>query len=47
MEASKGPAAGLANNVAAVRRTLEAAGVEFTNGDQPGLRLRNAAKFQR
>jgi transcriptional regulator with XRE-family HTH domain len=40
MEASKGPAAGLTNNVAAVRRALEAAGVEFTNGDQPGVRLK-------
>jgi hypothetical protein len=25
---------------AAIRRALEAAGVEFTNGDQPGVRLR-------
>jgi hypothetical protein len=24
----------------AIRRALEAAGVEFTNGDQPGVRLR-------
>ena len=29
-----------ANNLAAIRTTLEAAGVEFTNGDQPGVRLR-------
>jgi hypothetical protein len=28
--------------VAAVRAALEAAGVEFTNGDQPGVRLRKA-----
>ena len=28
----------LANNLA-VRRALEAAGVEFTNGDQPGVKL--------
>jgi transcriptional regulator with XRE-family HTH domain len=27
----------------ALRRTLEAAGVEFTNGDQPGVRLTSAA----
>ena len=27
------------NNVAAVRRALEAAGVEFIDGDQPGVRL--------
>jgi hypothetical protein len=25
--------------VEAIRRALEAAGVEFTNGDQPGVRL--------
>jgi transcriptional regulator with XRE-family HTH domain len=40
METNRGPAAGLRNNVAAVRRALEAAGVEFTNGDQPGVRMR-------
>jgi transcriptional regulator with XRE-family HTH domain len=28
------------NNLAAIQRALEAAGVEFTNGDQPGVRLR-------
>jgi len=27
----------------ALRRALEAAGVEFTNGDQPGVRLSRAA----
>jgi hypothetical protein len=26
--------------VAAIRAALEAAGVEFTNGDQPGVRLK-------
>ena len=26
--------------VEAIQRALEAAGVEFTNGDQPGVRLR-------
>jgi transcriptional regulator with XRE-family HTH domain len=26
--------------LAAIRAALEAAGVEFTNGDQPGVRLR-------
>jgi transcriptional regulator with XRE-family HTH domain len=33
-------------NVAALRHALEAAGVEFTNGDQPGVRLakKKAAK---
>jgi hypothetical protein len=28
------------NNLAAIQHALEAAGVEFTNGDQPGVRLR-------
>ena len=27
----------------AIRTALEAAGVEFTNGDQPGVRLRKGA----
>jgi hypothetical protein len=42
MEASNGPAAGLANNVVAVRRALELAGVEFiaANGGGAGVRLR-------
>lgn len=42
MEASKGPAAGLANNVAAVVRALEAVGVEFIpgNGRGAGVRLK-------
>jgi hypothetical protein len=29
-----------ANYIAAIRAALEAAGVEFTNGDQPGVRMR-------
>lgn len=40
MEGSDGPASGLPNNVAAVVRALEAAGVEFTNGGEPGVKLR-------
>jgi transcriptional regulator with XRE-family HTH domain len=40
MEASPGDAVGMVNNVASVRMALEAAGVEFTNGDQPGVRMR-------
>jgi transcriptional regulator with XRE-family HTH domain len=42
MEASEGPAVGMANNVAAIRSALEAAGVEFIaeNGGGPGVRLR-------
>ena len=33
-------------NELAIRRALEAAGVEFTNGDQPGVRLTEAAAAQ-
>lgn len=42
MEASEGQAAGLPNNVDAIRRALESAGVEFIaeNGGGPGVRLR-------
>jgi transcriptional regulator with XRE-family HTH domain len=42
MEASVGAAVGMANNVSAVRRALESAGVIFVaeNGDGPGVRLR-------
>ncbi len=44
MEASEGPALGMANNIAAVRAALEAAGVEFIppNGGGPGVRLKSA-----
>jgi transcriptional regulator with XRE-family HTH domain len=28
------------NNLAAIQRVLEEAGVEFTNGDAPGVRLK-------
>jgi transcriptional regulator with XRE-family HTH domain len=28
------------DSIAAIRSALEAAGVEFTNGDQPGVRMR-------
>ncbi|MGI8567764.1 MAG: helix-turn-helix domain-containing protein [Methylocella sp.] len=44
MEASDGPASGLTNNVAAVRAALEKAGVEFTNGEQPGIRLKKLSE---
>jgi transcriptional regulator with XRE-family HTH domain len=29
--------------IEAIQRTLEAAGIQFTNGDQPGVRLTRAA----
>ena len=35
-----GKYAGDPQTVDAIRAALEAAGVEFTNGDQPGVRLR-------
>jgi hypothetical protein len=28
--------------IAAIKRVLEESGVEFTNGDQPGVRMRKA-----
>jgi hypothetical protein len=40
MEARFGEAVGLINNVAAVRMVLESIGIEFTNGDEPGVKLR-------
>lgn len=30
----------IANNLDAIKRALEAAGIEFTDGDAPGVRLR-------
>jgi DNA-binding XRE family transcriptional regulator len=36
----KGRSTPVTNNLAAIQRVLEEAGVEFTNGDAPGLRLR-------
>jgi transcriptional regulator with XRE-family HTH domain len=32
--------------IEAIQRALEAAGVEFTNGEQPGVRLSKAAAIQ-
>ena len=40
MEASEGPAVGMANNVAAVRAALETAGIEFIHGDGSGAGVR-------
>ena len=33
----------LINNLSAVRRALEGAGVEFIDGDRPGVRMRERA----
>jgi transcriptional regulator with XRE-family HTH domain len=35
------------STIDALRQALEAAGVEFTNGDRPGVRLSNSAKDSR
>jgi transcriptional regulator with XRE-family HTH domain len=40
MEGPIGPGRSSSDNVTAVRRALEAEGVEFTNGDAPGVKLR-------
>lgn len=39
LEASDGDLGGRPSTAEAIRRALEAAGVEFTNGEQPGVRL--------
>jgi transcriptional regulator with XRE-family HTH domain len=36
----RGATVPVTNNLAAIRAALEAVGVEFTNGDAPGVRLR-------
>jgi transcriptional regulator with XRE-family HTH domain len=35
-----GSRAPIANSLSAIRSALEAAGVEFTDGDQPGVRMK-------
>ncbi len=40
LEAQDGPLGGRASTAAKIRATLEAAGIEFTNGDAPGVRLK-------
>jgi hypothetical protein len=42
LETTPGPLAAQARTIEAIRTALESAGVEFTNGDQPGVRLRKA-----
>ena len=44
MEAKFGEAVGLINNIASVRATLEVAGIEFINGDEPGIILRKTPR---
>jgi DNA-binding XRE family transcriptional regulator len=40
LERTEGPVSANVQTVDAVTRALEAAGIEFTNGGQPGVRLR-------
>ena len=42
LEAQDGPLGGRDETVTKIRAALELAGVEFTNGDQPGVRLAKA-----
>jgi hypothetical protein len=44
LEAMGGMLIAHASTVTALRRALEAAGIEFTNGNQPGVRLRRKAQ---
>jgi transcriptional regulator with XRE-family HTH domain len=44
LEAMGGVLIAHASTVTALRRALEAAGIEFTNGHQPGVRLRRKAQ---
>ncbi len=43
LEAQDGPLGGRNETGSKIRLALEAAGVEFTNGDQPGVRLAKTA----
>jgi hypothetical protein len=47
MEAGNGPVGGTYENVSAVVTALEWAGVEFTNGDQPGDGCKNGLQSPR
>jgi transcriptional regulator with XRE-family HTH domain len=40
LERTAGPVSANVQTVDAVMRVLEAAGIEFTNGDQPGVRMK-------
>ena len=40
MEACQGKVSGYLNNILAVKEALEDHGIDFTNGDGPGIRLR-------
>jgi transcriptional regulator with XRE-family HTH domain len=40
IENAAGPPNAYGSNLAAIQSTLESAGIEFTNGDAPGIRMR-------
>jgi transcriptional regulator with XRE-family HTH domain len=42
LETTHGPLSAQPRTIEAIQAALEAAGVEFTNGDQPGVRLRKS-----
>jgi hypothetical protein len=44
LETTPGALSAQPRTIEAIRSALEAAGVEFTNGDQPGVRLRKKAE---
>ena len=46
LEAQDGPLRGRDDTGAKIRVALESAGVEFTNGEQPGVRLTKAAAMR-
>jgi transcriptional regulator with XRE-family HTH domain len=39
LEAKPGPLGGRASTIAAIRKAFEDAGIEFSNGDSPGIKL--------
>jgi transcriptional regulator with XRE-family HTH domain len=45
LEPGEGPITGRFDTVEKLRRALEVAGVEFTNGHEPGVKLKRIAKF--
>jgi transcriptional regulator with XRE-family HTH domain len=46
MEEKDGTPMSLADNLQKIQRVLEGAGVEFTNGDAPGVRLRSNSRCE-
>ncbi|WP_315718270.1 MULTISPECIES: multiprotein-bridging factor 1 family protein [unclassified Bradyrhizobium] len=46
IERTPGPISAYTSTVDKLRRALELAGIEFSNGDQPGVRLTSAAAKQ-